>query len=377
MFLNRITCYILVIFLFCISCKKNKIDEDILTRNFLMGFTPWPYDATQEAVDWTYATIFSQGDIISHHMEEGVQWQESYENTDFPQEFMNEIHSRMSKDYSNHSILLSLNPLNMERNSLALNRGASEAMPLAEPWDTYSFSSTKVKVAYEQYATRMITYFNPDYLILGVEVNLLLRNSPEQWDAYVELHSYVYQKIKDLYPELQIGVSVFCVPYFPEWSSEDNLQVQFEGLEDITPYIDFLAYSVHPFMSALLTDTFPNDYFARLFQYTTKPIAISESSYPAQEWQTTQEPILTWKGTQTKQEAFLSHMLSAAHEHQSLFVIWFSVRDFDALWNGVMNQDPIALVWRDTGLFDENGVPRNAQTVWNNWLQKKLHNLAP
>ena len=159
MFLNRITCYILVIFLFCISCKKNKIDEDILTRNFLMGFTPWPYDATQEAVDWTYATIFSQGDIISHHMEEGVPWQESYENTDFPQEFMNEIHSRMSKDYSNHSILLSLNPLNMERNSLALDRGASEEMPLAEPWDTYSFSSIKVKVAYEQYATSMITYF--------------------------------------------------------------------------------------------------------------------------------------------------------------------------------------------------------------------------
>jgi hypothetical protein len=350
------------------ACKKEK--ETHSSRNFHMGFTPWPYDATQQAVDWTYTTIFSEGDIISHHMEEGVPWQESYEHTEFPKEFMNEIQSRINKNYSNHSILLSLNPLNMERNSLALNRGSSEAMPLPEPWNTYSFSSNEVKVAYEQYVLRMITYFKPNYLILGVEVNLLLRNSPEQWNAYVELHSYVYQKIKLLYPDLQIGVSVFCVPYFPEWSPEDNLQAQLDGLEDITPHIDFLAYSVHPFMSALLAESFPRDYFERLFSYTTKPIAISESSYPAQEWQTIEEPILTWTGTEKKQEAFLSNMLTAAQEHKSLFVIWFSARDFDALWNGILNEDPIALIWRDTGLFDEEGTPRDAHSTWANWLKK-------
>lgn len=371
MYKNVMIFFIGILCIFFYSCKDDNEIIEIETRNFYMGFTPWPYDATQSAVDWTYSTIFSHGDIVSQHIEEGVPWQESYDSTAFSSNFMNEIQTRTIKNYENHSIVLSLNPLNMQRNSLAPYRGESEAMDLQSPWDTLQFNSSQVLIAYENYVKRMIQYVQPDYLIIGIEVNLLLRNNPKQWDAYVELHSYVYSKIKEIYPHLPVGVSVFSVPYCPEWSNEDNLQVQLDGLKDINPYIDFLAYSVHPFMSGLLAESFPDDYFKRLFSYTTKPIAISESSYPAQLWQTIKEPILTWNGTQDKQESFLYKMLEAAHQQNALFVIWFTVRDYDALWNGVMNQDPIGLIWRDTGLFDEQGNKRKSCNTWLKWLQKE------
>jgi hypothetical protein len=40
------------------------------SRSFYLGFSPWPYEATQEAVDWVYTKISVAGDAISQHMED-------------------------------------------------------------------------------------------------------------------------------------------------------------------------------------------------------------------------------------------------------------------------------------------------------------------
>ena len=47
-------------------------------RPFHMGFSPWPYEATEAGVDWVYSTIIANGDVVSHYFEEGVPWQECF-----------------------------------------------------------------------------------------------------------------------------------------------------------------------------------------------------------------------------------------------------------------------------------------------------------
>ncbi len=47
------------------------------TRSFYMGFTPWPYDATQAAIDDVNQRIQDSGDIVAHHIIVGVPWQEA------------------------------------------------------------------------------------------------------------------------------------------------------------------------------------------------------------------------------------------------------------------------------------------------------------
>ena len=343
-------------------------DSSPQSRNFFMGFSPWPYDATIEAVDWTYATLAAKGDIISHHMEEGVPWPEALTNGPLSLSFSNEIRGRLDRKIAGQKVLLQISPLNTLRDGLALYRGTNQTMALPFPWNGYAFDDADVETAFLNYAKRMVQAFTPDYLLIGVEVNLLIRNTPSVWSNYINLHRYVYTQLKVQYPDLPIGVSVFCVPFFPEWSSEDDLAAQTSGLADIEPYTDYLAFSVHPFMSALLADSFPDDYFDRLFAFASKPVAVSESSYPAQVWQTTTNTILTFNGSEEKQRAFTSAMLTAARQHGSEYVIWFSVRDFDALWSGVMKEDPVALIWRDTGLYDADGTPRLALQIWEEWL---------
>ncbi|HOZ15869.1 MAG TPA: hypothetical protein PLH91_09030 [Tenuifilaceae bacterium] len=358
---------VITILCFAFACQK---DSSVASRSFLMGFSPWHYDNTLEAQSWTYDKIITYGDIISEHMEEGVPWQESYDGSPFPQSFIDEIQSRIALKGIKQKVLLQISPLNVSRNGLANYRGTLPNQTLPEEWSNLAFNDDKVKVAFLNYAKRMVQYFAPDYLLVGVESNLLIRNKPEVWSQYVELQQHIYSELKKVYPNLPISVSMFCVPYFPQWSNEDNLEQQINGLRDIEPYVDFVSFSLHPFMSGLLAESFPDNYLSQLFGLTTKPIAVSESSYSAQVWQTASAPILTFNGSEEKQKNFLKLFLEQSNKSRVEFVIWFCVRDYDALWQNALGSSPDALPWRDTGLYDEQGNERLAMDLWKNWYGK-------
>ena len=43
-----------------------------------------------------------------------------------------------------------------------------------------------------------MNYFNPDFFVFGIEVNLMMIQAPSLWNEYMELHQYVYQQLKIL-----------------------------------------------------------------------------------------------------------------------------------------------------------------------------------
>lgn len=334
------------------------------SRPYRMGFTPWLYDATNEARDWTFERIGAEGDIVSQHMEEGVPWPEMLAGEAISGTYLAEISGRLDKKPAGQRVLLQINPLNTSRTGLADYRGASTNMALPAPWNGDALDHPDVKTAYLNYALRMVELFQPDFLGIGIEVNLLIRNAPSLWPRYVALHRHVYAELKRLHPTLTVFASFFCVPFFPEWSSEDDGDAQRAGLADLIDHVDLVAFSVHPFMSALLAESFPDGYFDRLFALSSKPVAVAESSYPAQAWSTSTPPVLTFNGTPSKQDAFLRSMLDACGRYGARFVVWFAIRDYDALWAGVLGSSELALVWRDTGLYAEDGAERPALATW-------------
>jgi hypothetical protein len=152
------------------------------------------------------------------------------------------------------------------------------------------------------------------------------------WAQYVELQCSTYAAVKAAHPTLPISVSVFSVPFFPEWSTQDNLTDQQNALADVSACSDVIGFSVHPFMSALLAESFPADYFDRMFAHTSKPIAITESSYPAQVWSS---------GGLTQTVLKSSRLISSTDARRrtrppTATVIWYTVRDYDQLWNGAL-----------------------------------------
>lgn len=347
-------------------------------RQSYLGFSPWPFDATTAAVDWTWSTIRAEGDIVSQHLEEGVPWPEALAGLPFPASYANQLADRRTRA-NGKRVLVQINPLNIERNGLARLRtdGANNAA-LPAPWSGYRLNHANVKSAYLNYALRVADALAPDVLQIGIEANELREKAPASWADYVDLHCTTYHAIKAVRPALPVTVSVLAPALFPEYSGEYVLAEQQAALADLAPCTDQAVFSVHPFISGLLAETFPSNYFDTLFSrlptaMQAKPRAISESSYPAQVFSLqVNGSTVTWNGSPAKQRDFVATMLAAAQQHQMRYVVWYSVRDFDQLWTNALNQDPLALLWRDTGLFDESGAPRVGLTPWREAMAKPV-----
>jgi len=344
--------------------------QQVQTRSFYMGFNPWPYDLTTPALSWTYETINGIGDIVDHHLEEGVPWPEAYSGQPFSATFVNNIQQRLSSTPASQVILLSISPLNVSRDGMALYRGSGINMAMPSPWNGYPLDDVHVKIAYLNYAKRLIDLFHPVYVVLGVEVNLLVSNRPALWPPYLELHKYVYGKLKALYPSVKFTVSMTAPDLLAGYTPADHTS-QMRALQDISPYIDFLGISLHPFMSSYLAETVPADMFDKIYALTNMKIGITESSYPAKVWSMAiGAATAVFNGSPAKQDDFVKRMLLAADRNGSFFVIYFAPRDYDALWRKA-GRPPTMLPWKSTGFYDDSGQERPALATWKMYFNSK------
>ncbi len=356
---------LLALILLC-AAGLTSAQEDDHPRPFLLGFTPFPYDISIEAVIFSYQTIATDADLIAHHFDDGIPWPEALSGEPYSPELMEEWQTRLDNTSPGHQIYLAITPITIQRAGLAWYRGAEGDMPLPPPWDSYDFNHPDVKTAFLNHAVNAVEFFDPDFLAIGIEVNLLLDNSPEQWDAYVELHQYVYTELKGLYPDLPVFVSVVGLHMLEGYVDETDPAAQREVFLDIADYTDIFALSIYPYMTRYLAGDLPETMFDDLFSLSDKPIAIAETGYPAQSF-SIWDGALTFEGSPEKQDAYFTGLLQAAQEREFVFVVNFVLRDYDALWEKIGGGDLNSL-WRDTGFYDEDGVPRPVLETWRSYL---------
>lgn len=360
---------ILLMALFAISCEKNDVEA---SRSFYMGFTPFPYDISQEAVDFTYDAIAKNADIINHHFDNGVPWQEALDNQPFHPNVINDWTFRKSATPSGHKVYVSVAPINLLRNGLALNRGEFEDMALTEPWNEYTFSDEQVKLAYLNYCKRIIDFFLPDYFNMAIEANLLYYNKPELWSDFLEFHQYIYTQLKSAYPELVIFSSVtgahMLNGFFP---GNDYSQQRLAALQ-IIEHSDLYALSFYPYLSSYLGNPYPPNTLPDLFNISEKPLAIAETGYAAQNFAIDSGSGLTEViSNAERQNAYIVDLLAECQKRRAVFVINFVLRDYDALWEKIGAQNDLTVAWRDTGLYSETGDVRPALTTWKDFLSMK------
>lgn len=333
-------------------------------RSFALGMTPFPYDVTQAAVDDVYAKLASDADMYAFHTTEGVAWVEALAGEPYGASVQGKWarHAAEAAAHPEHAVYLALTPLDDSRSELADYWGAQEHMALPGAWATYAFDAPEVKAAYLSFCKTAIDAYQPDYLAIGIEVNLLRTNAPASWDAYATLHRETYQALKAEHPGLPIFVTLTAVDLLDGWTQADHT-AQMAALADVLPYSDVFALSFYPYMSTYLTEPIPTDTFDTLAALAGgKPIAIAESGYPAQK---TELPSfgLIFDGTPQKQDGWVKLLLGEADARSMPFVVQFLVQDYDALWQAIGGGD-FEAVWRDTGLYDEAGSSRPSLTTW-------------
>jgi hypothetical protein len=342
------------------------------SRSFFMGFTPFPWDMTLEAMADTGQFIVANGDIISHHLEQGVPWTEALDDKPYHPKMMKDWEGRR-KLSANKKLFLSVTPLNEGRNSMELYRGEDEDMPLPDSFKDKAFNDPIVKRAYLNYCRRAADYFQPDYFAVGIEVNELFHNSPQMWSPFVELHKFIYTELKQSYPDLPIFFTVSLHNLTnPSWN---DLEKQQEEVGKLLEFSDIVGISYYPFMAG--QSERPIETFKWIKNFTVKPLVVTETGFPAEDIVLKTYGI-TIPGSPEKQTAFFETLLNIANKDEYLFVIAFLYRDYDALFNKIapeLEKRDLTLdifsVWKDCGMVDEKGAERPALEVWRRYLALK------
>lgn len=358
---------ILLTFLLLVSCSKKDeiLNPELETRSYLLGYTPFPYAISNEAVAFSYEKITQESDIVSQHFDDGIPWNEALKDTDFHPNIMADWQFRKTNTPINHKIFLTVTPVNFLRTGLSSYRNAESNLPLPEPWDTIKFNHADVKTAFYNFCKRIIDYFDPHYFAMGIEVNLLMANNKDLWDEYFDLHKTVYLKLKHDYPQLPIFVTQTGMDLIGGFTNPNHAD-QVTAFNQIMNYSDYLALSSHVFLTSLLADSIPDHIFDEMFTLSSKPLCISETSYPAESF-SVYGGTITINGSQEKQKLFFSKLFDKAQKYNCRFIINFVIRDYDQLWQEIGSPDDVYKLWKDTGIYDGDG---NARIIKNLWLEK-------
>lgn len=344
-------------------------------RSFYMGFTPFPHDVTDDALAYIIERTQSDGDLIAHHLDEGIPWVEALNGEDFSGVLTGELDYRRFIN-QDHQVYVSITPIDITRSTLAPYHGPQGVTDLPHPWDTYAFNHPDVVAAYLAYAQRVIEYLNPDYLAIGIEANGLLTNTPDAWPDYLELHQVVYEQLKVDHPDLPIMVSLIAPALLEGYTEEHDYSAQMKALEDIMPYSDYFALSLYPYMSVYTTEQLPDDLFEQLRELSDKPMAIAETGYPADSFSITlPDGVYTFESNPHKQAEYMALLLNSAQAYDMQFVVNFVLRDYDAVWEALGRDETLA-IWRDTGIYDEDGNLRPAGEIWMAWLSRSVGDTA-
>lgn len=143
----------------------------------------------------------------------------------------------------------------------------------------------------------------------------------------------------------------------------------------IADYVDIVGISTYgyAFYSHLdkgNPDNLPTNWLSQIKDIApSKAIAITETGWIAEDLNISVYG-LNEQSDIDKQNKYVTKLLEEANSLNATFVIWFSIIDFDDLWSEVLGESPIAQIWKDTGLYDENLTKRKALDEWNKWLNK-------
>ena len=208
-------------------------------RHFRMGFTGFPHDISIEAVIHAREFSHQNADIIAHHIE-GVPWAELLEDKPFSDELVNEWKGKKEATPKSGKVYLAISP---GRGDL---KPGEKSLPFPKELVGKSYDDPVVMRAYLSYCRRMLEFFKPDYLAIGIEVNEIYQAGPDKWRAYAALHRHVYQELKKDHPDLPIFAS-FTLHGMLNLTGRSR-ESMLRAFSEIMPFSDFVAVSFYPFI---------------------------------------------------------------------------------------------------------------------------------
>ncbi len=401
---------LMVLFLFLTTSCESPVNsgtdapegpDDVSTRSFYMGFTPWPYrmDGDFNEILYTYDLIQDYGDIVAHHFQQGIPYPEAYAMRGSPVATGLPGYDGDDSDGTNHSLVyaeidlrtgqtdvvdrvyLAIDTTNTGRDDLIGyygedydDDGSTEQQPrpnntALDPnvggteeidWSAATFADQVVADAFVSYARAVIDEFNSRgleiaYFNYASEISDLLLHDATEYGEFLVFVDRVYTALKVEYPSLPLMVSIALK--HPDSADMQTIRYNIGALTD---YVDVLGISVYPyaFFDPAIHAPFglPSDWVSQITSLSGgKPVAFTETGWIAEDL-TIPAYSLARTADESAQAAFTEALFAEADNLNAEFVVWFSLVDYSYFWENTLNSDPLSAIWRDTGILDYDGA---------------------
>ena len=339
--------------------------EGRATAEVLYGFTAFPYDLTPESLERVNEIIIPLSNFYALHFDGCLPWREALDDAPFPQWLQRDWQDMKSHIPASHVVYVAVTPTTKDRYGLALSCGGREGEESPAPFSGANLDHPDVIKAYINYVRRVVGFFQPRYINIGIEISELSLSRPDEWGHFATLFTRTYDTIKASYPQLQIGAEFVLQSLITARVAQQ--------VKSVVEKSDYLGLSFYPYGSSFGvyygasplpagTDEWRTP-LEWVRQYTNKPLAICETGYITQPLQL-QDPPLQFPGSETLQRDFLTDIVQITKRDSYLFVVWFISVDYDRLYEKMPSGSEGLLLWMHAGLFDKNLNPKPALSVW-------------
>jgi hypothetical protein len=214
------------------------------------------------------------------------------------------------------------------------------------------FDDPDVRAAFRSYAEYVALNYEPDYLALGVEMNLYYEKNKADWEAFLSLYRETYAIVKAASPDTQITVTLQYEDLQGILPREDAHFVDWQLIRALDP-VDFVGISTYPGFAFADPSQVPADYYRQLTAFTEKPIAIAETGWASRE----QAGVIS--GSEEQQAAFLERVLEDAEALSMPFAIWF------AIWDPAYARGTASSAFEHVGLLTTDETEKPAWGAWD------------
>jgi hypothetical protein len=310
----------------------------------LLGFTPFPSAPTSEAVVRTFDIATSNGSLFANHFDRGIPWETLLSGEPLPETFAEELKARRAESQG-QVIYVATAITNFERDDIP---DGLDGAPRPASLDDAGPASPEVERALKAWIDLLVAELEPDYLNVGVEIDLAVTKRPDLADDLMGLYRTLYAYAKDAYPNVVV---------FASFQAELGDPTVVATLADAT---DLIAISTYPYFDgdAAIPDA---DYLDRFFNLGID-VAIAETGYPAGRANT---PVGEVTSSPEQQDAYMEWLLDQACAQDMTFVVWFLPGDIDtSAWAYTPDQKAIVEIFATNGLHDTAGTAYPAFDRW-------------
>jgi hypothetical protein len=209
--------------------------------------------------------------------------------------------------------------------------------------------------AYKAEAVAFAEKYQPKYLALGIEVNVLYEKSNSDFDKFVTFYNEVYDAVKAVSPQTNV-FPIFQLEkmkglnggLFGDTNDPSNSEW---SLLDMFPKKDLTVFTTYPGLIYKNPNDIPTDYYTEIQQHTTKPIAFTEIG-----WHSSSNPV-GWESSNTEQAEFITAFFNLTSNLNMKMVIWSFLYDQNTV-----------VPFSSMGLWSTDG---RAKDSWNTWITAK------